>query len=543
MQGRRLSAGIILSGAYISQSMISEFGYLPPSFLPLANCRLYCRQIESLKDIASTITLVLPQDFEMEEYDRDWLYNHQINLCYVDANKTLGYSLRHCLSGLEQDIEDVRIIFGDTLITDLISLPAESVVVGREQEYSHWGYCKVNNQNNIEYYENTGNINISDSVIAGGFRLSKSCLENCLKLSGDDFIAAMNLYSTQRIVKLVEIAGKWHDFGHINSYFRSRRNFTTERSFNNLHIKDRSVNKYSIDTKKIAAEISWFENVPLYLNVFLPKYLGKLHDNRVTGYTTEYIFLPNVNDLFVYGRMPIYVWQQIFNSCCEFLTVCKKYGDPDKSNADFQWLYSVKTKERMSEFSKQRNLSLDHDWIYNGEAFPSLRKIFQTVLSQVRETNRNHISIMHGDFHFANMFFDFRSFSIKTVDPRGMVDDTITVYGDYRYDIAKLAHSVYGLYDFIIAGALQAVVKKDYEIEFHIETNPYIQEIQKAFGAMKFNGVSPCEVEIGSIVILLFLSMLPLHNDDHKKQNTLLANVFRLYAEMQNFYKKDDQEL
>jgi len=38
-------------------------------------------------------------------------------------------------------------------------------------------------------------------------------------------------------------------------------------------------------------------------------------------------------------------------------------------------------------------------------------------------------------------------------------------------------------------------------------------------------------------MIHLFLSMLPLHNDDRNRQYALLANAFRLYNELQRGLK------
>ncbi len=60
---------------------------------------------------------------------------------------------------------------------------------------------------------------------------------------------------------------------------------------------------------------------------------------------------------------------------------------------------------------------------------------------------------MHGDFCFSNITYDFAIIRIKTIDPRGLTpNNELTIYGDTQYDIAKLSHSVLGLYDWIIAG-------------------------------------------------------------------------------------------
>ena len=122
--------------------------------------------------------------------------------------------------------------------------------------------------------------------------------------------------------------------------------------------------------------------------------------------------------------------------------------------------------------------------------------------------------------------YDFRANMIKTFDPRGMdFDEKISLYGDSRYDIAKLLHSVFGLYDFIVAGFYDYHLK-DNEITFQIENNEKIQAIQKVFLE-----VFEINKQDYALMIHLFLSMLPLHNDSQERQMAFIANAFRLYEE------------
>ena len=58
-------------------------------------------------------------------------------------------------------------------------------------------------------------------------------------------------------------------------------------------------------------------------------------------------------------------------------------------------------------------------------------------------------NIIHGDLCFANIMVDTNLSFIKVIDPRGKFG-TYDIYGDFRYELAKLFHSVDGKYDFII---------------------------------------------------------------------------------------------
>ena len=135
---------------------------------------------------------------------------------------------------------------------------------------------------------------------------------------------------------------------------------------------------------------------------------------------------------------------------------------------------------------------------------------------------------MHGDLCFSNMLFDVRGQSLKLIDPRGVdEDDRLTILGNQTYDLAKLTHSVIGMYDFIIAGRYQiSDTKKGEVLVFDIDDR--LQTIQADFLETQFiDNIN--NKQIVPAVVLLFLSMLPLHDDRPDRQHAMLLNAFRLY--------------
>ena len=149
--------------------------------------------------------------------------------------------------------------------------------------------------------------------------------------------------------------------------------------------------------------------------------------------------------------------------------------------------------------------------------------------------DESFVSVIHGDFCFSNILFDFKTQSIKIIDPRGIdVNGNQTIYGDIRYDVAKFAHSVLGLYDFIIAGRYSLKFNTPHDIEFDVFQDETILEIQNSFLSLRIGELSLKELNTYPILIHLFLSMLPLHNDNTDRQKALLANAFRIYVD----YKK-----
>ena len=141
--------------------------------------------------------------------------------------------------------------------------------------------------------------------------------------------------------------------------------------------------------------------------------------------------------------------------------------------------------------------------------------------------------MIHGDFCFSNILYDFRANIIKLIDPRGiMPEETPTIFGDVRYDIAKLYHSVIGCYDLIVSGYYEINHFTDYSVDLTLPTDLQLQQRQEIFKERSFADLSITEACAHPISILLFLSMLPLHADNEDRQTALLANAFRLYLEL-----------
>lgn len=212
----------------------------------------------------------------------------------------------------------------------------------------------------------------------------------------------------------------------------------------------------------------------------------------------------------------------------EFLSLCLEQAvEPNAPINTLDILFSDKTALRLNEFCTARHITLEDQWQFAGQ---------HVSLAQILRDSQKHLpdskpllGVLHGDFCFSNILYDFRANKIKTIDPRGMTPDgQKTLYGDIRYDLAKLSHSILGLYDWIIAGyyhveiADNAIELKIAEQSHHKETQQgFIELIEQTFGLTAKN--------LYAMQIQLFLSMLPLHADDRRRQDALFANAFRLH--------------
>ena len=164
----------------------------------------------------------------------------------------------------------------------------------------------------------------------------------------------------------------------------------------------------------------------------------------------------------------------------------------------------------------------------------SIDKLVEFYDKYIDKDSYKYNSIMHGDLCFSNILYDSRSNHIKLIDPRGVDNkNNISIYGDWRYDVAKLAHSVIGKYDFIIANRFKYKENSSTDIEFDIEyDNLYkVEELDEYFDKFfDFKVYYP-------IMINLFLSMIPLHSDNNLRQKAMLANALKLYLTFKNRLK------
>ncbi|WP_422138232.1 hypothetical protein [Endozoicomonas sp. ALC020] len=350
------------------------------------------------------------------------------------------------------------------------------------------------------------------------------------KNSGD-FVKGLKHYSQHCRLKGLDTQ-EWLDFGHINTFFRSRTLITTQREFNEMSITPRVVEKASKKRLKMQAEANWFKTLPEELRIFTPHLVSDRTEDELATYSLEYLYLLPLNDMFVYGRLPGSVWHQIFQACQE-VSVAFKGHQPLKAITPEQLvsLYLPKTLTRLEDFAAQRDFDLNKSLTFNGAALPSLLDIAHETAQLIERAVPGDVGVAHGDFCFSNILYDSRVQAIKLIDPRGVDNEgNLTIYGDRRYDIAKLYHSVIGLYDLIIAQRFELESRPEAgEFYLNFPDAERLLEIQETFRKSFFHQQPETEKQILAITIHLFLSMLPLHSDRPEGQMAMIANALRLY--------------
>lgn len=505
---------LITSAAYVTPGLASEFGKIPPCMLPVQSKRLYEHQIALCGD-EKNIVISLPQSYSIPSYDRKRLDELGVKLVSVPDNFTLGQSIVYALNVLASYDEPLYLLHGDTLFQKL-SFDKDIYSISVAEDNYDWATASTDGKN----------------VYSGYFSFSsQSLLIQCITTCGYDFIQGIHEYEKHVSVSKVKLPC-WMDFGLVNSYYRSISRFTTERVFNNLKITQYSVVKSSKDRKKMAAEARWFESLPESLKHYVPAVWNVGERDGKGYYEIEYYYLSSLSNIFVFGENRDFALNEIIDSCVDYLSEEFSYKPEDRDTVARKndKLFTAKTLDRLKEYSEMCGISLTHEWTFNGKKLPSLLDIVRHCDTMISKSDTRFVSIMHGDPCFSNILYDFKSKSIKLIDPRGLdTDGNLSVYGDFRYDVAKFAHSVLGLYDFIIAGMFQYEEEGTYNVRLSFDINENLKRCQEYFETKTFGGYTLEEMSVKPILVNLFLSMLPLHRDNPKRQKAMLANALRLY--------------
>lgn len=534
------SLNLIMSGAYVGQELAAEFGMIPPAFLPVGVGRLYDLQLELFKRAFGKdeiVYLTLPESFEPSQYDRNFLKEKNVSLLFVPDDKTLGEAIIYAVNMLVSNPVSVRVLNGDTMFE---RLPADDDCVVTHEDSDDYSWAVVRHRNlrveNFAQIRPSSEEAVTSPVACGFFSFSSSIdLIRSLVLAKYNFVDALNIYNNVHNILVVPV-NFWYDFGHLQNYFHSRRLVTTARSFNSMEITKHTVKKSSADHFKMSAEAHWLRSIPESIQPYTVRIFGSgmLNDGSKSYYSTDYQYAPNLAELFVFSKLGRLTWNKILTSCVDFLHAASLHrGNAKRDEYLFSLVYD-KTNARLNAYAENVGFDLDHPLCLNGKKFPSMRKIVEDLQRHVRQDDTKFSTVMHGDFCFSNILYNSRTQRISVIDPRGYVfPGEKEIYGDIRYDIAKLSHSIIGFYDLIVAGRYSLRSKSSYEMTLEFENFPVRSWLKKKFSKLKIAGISTNSKEIRAITALLFVSMLPLHADRSDRQRAFIANAIRLYSEIE----------
>jgi hypothetical protein len=333
-----------------------------------------------------------------------------------------------------------------------------------------------------------------------------------------------DIYQRERsiILSVYDKNDNFVDFGTLEEYL-ANKGINKCRSFNQIseNAYRNTVTKTSKLHDKIRDEIVWLQNAPEGLK----KYLPIVHDSDVMrgSITMERIRSTNLRDVALYLDRSYDTWVEVFKEVKKYLDATDLYGinpyggDVDASNEAFWCKMFSKTQERIEQIHDIDTTDA-REWLYNNFAETVSRMIDLGKQDPQGDIDVDRVVYMHGDLHFANMFYCFHYKDLKVIDPRG------DVRGSVYYDLAKLCHSVFGRYDYIDAELYR--ISDDGKPQYYSKGH---ENIERAFRDVIFDNLpDTVKVDVMRLTASLFLSMIPLHADKPEHQKLFYTEFERL---------------
>jgi hypothetical protein len=118
---------------------------------------------------------------------------------------------------------------------------------------------------------------------------------------------------------------------------------------------------------------------------------------------------------------------------------------------------------------------------------------------------------------------------VRLIDPRGSFGES-GIYGDARYDIAKLRHSLVGLYDYVLVDLFQInTTENGFEYEL-FEDDKNKQLAIYTDKCITANGYNLREIKL--MEGLLFLTMIPYHVDYKERQQMMYVKSIEILNDL-----------
>lgn len=516
----------------ISAGLITNQGLLPIRGKPAIN---WCID-SALRNGADNIKIVLRKN--NTRLSRLLSYRYQgLHQYFIendsDVSKTVIALLERC-----DDNIPTQILFGDTLINEEFPKEAD-VFLSSPNIKASKQWCLVTKTKDgflDKIYNKIRDIPLDGKEALVGYykfsdtKLLKQLLSEEFIKKSPDFVSVLQRYCSVHQI-LVKTTKNWYDFGHISGAVQARLGLFNARNFNSLKADPirGTITKISTKKQKLFDEINWYQKLPKELACYSPRVFDYGEKDDKAFVEMELYGYANLAETFIYGSNNLEDWFNIIEALLKVHKVFEKYTEK-QNREELIEIYQNKTYQRINEiYSKNSMIAemMKPDYIYINNIkyrnFPMLIYKLENALDNL--TNYEKRTIVHGDYCFSNILFDPMHYIFKLIDPRGRFKSQ-SIYGDPRYDIAKLRHSIVGLYDFIIAGLYRLKTINVNSYMFEISTpilnqklEPFFDNLVEEFGYDKN--------QIKLIEAILFLTMIPLHSDDVLRQKAFYLTAIK----------------
>lgn len=394
------------------------------------------------------------------------------------------------------------------------------VIVGQVQTSGDW--CMVRTNTSGDLLEMMDKPKRSDSAlaIAGVYFFSQAALlaETFVQVIHEtEMSAAVHLYIRHQSIK-VRLRTDWSDLGDLRRFHTLAEHFNTHKKVR-VYRQENIVIKKSASEKLIAEEYFYRHaksrsSLPRLLTSSPKKLQFSYQPARSLAYYALFEPMLLANSQHVLESM----WQTMHTN------FYRSEVHWSEARLQTQWMYGqriVESIEReMPDLTELSQIEINGEILYGWPHFHDL--ILRRAKKLAHSAVIRHI---HGDLHFGNILYDPLSHTFLFIDPRGKWGQQLSIYGDIRYDIAKLLHSFHGSYEYMKRGLAHFQEHSLGNYSLHTPADPW-QTIQSVMPLLATYHISMADVLW--IEALCFLSMCCCYADRHLRKQFFLQGIYLL---------------
>jgi len=526
---------LILSGGEIPKEMQKFFGKISSGLIPINGKPVIFSTIDNLishgyNKIAITVGYNKNNLMKILNYR----YNDELKIDFVeiDWKKSPGNSIVKALKNIKE--EKLLVVLGDTVINNdyfkFIDKQKDFVISSKKiSDNSKWCIVETKNGKIKSIYDKKKkmNVGINFSALIGVYYFSSvKILKNISKKY--QHYKKMEISSLLEEYKkinkiIVKIEPNWHDVGHKNNYFSSKKELLQSRFFNYLELDEKNgiVTKKSQNIEKLKNEINWYKLIPNQIKIITPRIISS-RINKNPNLVMEHIDFSTLTEIWLYGNISYKNWQSILDDLKNIINTFQTYKKLVQKK-DYEQIYITKTLDRIQELISSNPIFkklFNYEYVkINGKVYDNWNKLSEKIFLKINKLFcKEDNCLIHGDLCFSNILYNIPNNQYRIIDPRGKWGNS--VFGDIKYDLAKLRHSIVGGYDSINNG-LFSIDQKDNSLKINILKPTQYEKISNDFDLWISKSWNLEQIKM--IEGLLFISMIPLHNEDIKKQLAFYA--------------------
>lgn len=526
---------LIIPSAKIVPEELQNLGKLPGVIYPINQKIVFDYQYEQYKNICNEIKIICYEKAGKIHRRLEKYKNKNVILEDLPLLEDLGHSIYYGIKNIDNP---VIINFADTIVLDDISkIDRDGFFYAEDYMSDTWTFFEEEKGNIVKIYDKIPEYSeVQKKLFVGVFKISdpeyfKMCLEEAFSSTNrteSTFFYAIRLYNKKYVFD-IQKTDNWFDIGHVDKYYNSNLEVKA-REFNHITIdRNRGILKKSSDDKeKFIGEIKWYLKLPSDIEYVRPRIFDYSTSYVNPFVSMEYYAYHTVHELFLYGDLNYHQWVDIFKRIAFVCTDFKRYTIQDTAIKEaLEDIYLTKTLQRFEKMKSDERFCafFNQSIMVNGKKYKSLSDISEILKKVVPEMlyDVEYFNIIHGDLCFSNIMVDSNFSFIKVIDPRGKFGK-YDIYGDPRYELAKLFHSVDGKYDFIIKDLFNINYDlHNAEIKYQIIDRKRDYDLYKVFTKVFKDEIGEDLKKIELIESLLFFSMIPLHGENINHQLAMLG--------------------